>query len=298
MMPNIPARLFRRLCLFPHFKGKSHLEQLIEPWIPLLPPPEEGVALPWGVTMKLNPRSPFERSCYFRNGEPDTFDLLTDMLRPGDIFADCGANLGIFTLRAAQIVGAGGRVHAFEPTPATFERLRAHVDLNHFTNVTAWRVALGDAEGRAAVYQPSSSHHGMNFIDSAPADGEATDVGDCEVVSLDAMISSGRIEPPMFMKIDVEGSELRLLQGARELLASPHPPTMLIELSRGTTSRFGYAPEDIIAFIRSQARHYSIEWPFLGRRRPVDTALSLPHYAILGLNPGANYLFTPQTRTR
>src|SRR5437879_3937805 len=65
-------------------------------------------------------------------------------LRPGDVFVDVGANIGLFTLVAALRVGSTGRVFAFEPTSETFERLVANVRLNKFTNVSPHRVALSD----------------------------------------------------------------------------------------------------------------------------------------------------------
>lgn len=93
------------------------------------------------------------------------------------------------------------------------------------------------------------------------------------------------------MKVDVEGFELPLLQGAERLLRE-RAPTLVIELSRGTTARFGYRPEDIVDYLVG-LRAWQMDWLRLGRAYPVSPGDRLPHYAVLGQEHGANYVFRP-----
>lgn len=284
--PGPTARLFRWLSLQRHFRGKSRLEALLEPFVPL---PADAIDFPEGFAMQLSPASPTERALYFRDAEPETCAFIRDFLRPGMRFADCGANLGFYTLLASRRVGATGHVDAFEPTAATFARLVRHIELNRCGNVNAFPLALGAATGTARIYRMDEENHGMNSL----AGDTSAEIGLCEVRAFDELLASGAVQPPDLMKIDVEGSELGLLRGAEGLLRHTDCPTLVIELSRATMRRFGYRPEDLVDWLLS-IRPFSIEWPRLGRLRPVDPGQPLPHYSALGADHGANYVFRPR----
>jgi FkbM family methyltransferase len=273
----------------PYFRGKHRIEGLIEPFA-RLPPQRRLTTFPDGMVMAIDPASSFERGFYFRSGEPDTYAFLRASLAPGNVFFDCGANVGFFSLVAARLVGPRGRVCAFEPTPATFARLLRNIEVNRSDNVTAFRVALGDSPGTARVIQFSADNHGMNTIAPGVTGGE--DVGGCPVRTLDYLIAAGDAPAPHLMKVDVEGSELALLKGAARLLAGPRSPTLIVELSRYTTRRFGYEPEAVVEYLLT-LRNYRVEWPFLGRTHVVERGAVLPHYALLGGDHGANYVFRP-----
>lgn len=291
MKPGFLARCFRSFSILPHFKGKSWIEYFLEPHVPL-PPQSEGIDFPCGMKMEIDPRSGLERGFYYHNHEGDTFDLIHRTLQSGMVFADCGANIGFYTLVASRLVGNMGHVYAFEPTSLTFERLSRHILINDCSNVTAFRLALGERPETAHVFQFSSDNHGMNIVASGNEEGQ--NVGECEISSMDALISRGAMRKPDLMKIDVEGSEFGLLRGAELLLLGEPTPTLIIELSRYTMRRFGYEPEDVIAYLFS-LRDYVIEWPFLGKIHRVSPGQVLPHYAVLGADHGANYVFRPST---
>lgn len=272
--------------MLPYFRGKNRLELWLEARV-RLPPQPHGTDFSSGFRLDLDPTSRFERSLFLWNGEPDTYEFLRGSLRPGMVFYDCGANIGFYTVVAAKLVGASGRVFAFEPATTTFARLSGNVHSNELANVTLWRVALGDRSGRAIVYQPRGESHGLNTL--APG-GEV--VGECPLVSLDSLVSREGIPAPSIIKVDVEGSELPLLRGARTLLQTT-PAILVVELSRATMRLFGYEPEDVVRFLLS-VQDYRVEWPFRGHRREVDPNRPLPHYEVLGPNHGANYLFIPR----
>jgi FkbM family methyltransferase len=289
MVPGLAARAFRWFALLPHFKGKSRLEALVEPFIPM-PVGAPVLDFPSGFSMKLRMGSLYERGLYFHDCEPDTAALLRRLLRPGDRFLDCGANLGFYTLLAATLVGPSGHVDAVEPTPATYGRLGDNVALNRLGNVTTHQLALGATMGRASVFGLSDDNHGMNLV--APANSEGALVGTCDVETIDGLVERGVIPRPAVMKIDVEGSELALLRGAEQLLRNA-PPVIVIELSRFTARRFGHTPEDIVAYVRSLG-DFVIEYPALGRIQPVSVGSTLPHYRQVGTDAAANYIFRPR----
>jgi FkbM family methyltransferase len=243
------------------------------------------------MRIEINPQSIFERGLYFRNGEPDTYDFLRRELRPGMIFADCGANIGFYSLVGSTQVGEAGRVYSFEPTPNTFSRLQRNIGLNGMLNIRPFRLALGHRAGRAGIFGESLEGHQLNFVSQDIH--QAVSLGSCEVDSIDALIASGTMLPPDLMKIDVEGSELPLLRGAEALLRRTPSPVLCVELCRANMDRFGYEPEDVVKYLGS-LRRYRIEWPFLGRRIAVEPDEPLPHYARMGRAHAANYVFWPE----
>jgi FkbM family methyltransferase len=234
--------------------------------------------------MHLDRRSAYERDLYFRACEPDTYPFIRSFLKPGMTVVDCGANLGFYTLLSAVRVGPSGRVFSFEPTPNVFARLNEHVRSNGFTNVKAHQVALAESPGEAHLWQMRAINHGMNTLIDGYHNG--VDLGPCAVTTLD--LSLAGIEADL-VKIDVEGSELRVLRGASQVIARA---TLVIELSRPTMRPFGYAPEDLVRYLREQ-RGYDVYW--LHGRAPVHVRpdAELPHYRVLGAEHGANYVFRP-----
>ena len=137
------------------------------------------------------------------------------LLRAGQIFFDIGANVGYFSLLAAKLTAPDGFVVAFEPLPRNTNFLRQHIGLN----------AL---EQRIKLYEAAvSDHDGKTFFDlgKSSAMGHIASQGQLEVqlLSLDSLIKSGEVPMPDVMKIDVEGAEFEVLQGAKEILAEHHP---------------------------------------------------------------------------
>jgi FkbM family methyltransferase len=144
--------------------------------------------------------------------------LLQQTIAPGSTFFDIGSQAGYYALLGAGLVGPRGRVFAFEPHPRNIDYLRRHVKLNHLTNITIVQVAVADREGTCSFAS------GIN-----PESGHLSSAGDLTVktVSLDDELSRGSIPVPDAIKIDVEGAELKVLQGARKLLVEKHPTIYL-----------------------------------------------------------------------
>ena len=97
----------------------------------------------------------FARQAYLRHG-------IT--IHDGDCLFDVGANIGLFTLIAAAVVGRKGRVVSFEPTATTFERLVDNVRLNRFSNVSCVNVALSDSSGYVSLNQSIDGFDGWNSL--------------------------------------------------------------------------------------------------------------------------------------
>lgn len=151
-------------------------------------------------------------------------------MRPGELFVDVGANVGAYTVLAAG--AAGCRCIAFEPLPETFRSLSDNIRLNDLAaGVVAVNAGVGAAPGRLRF---TSAHDTMNHV---LADGEADDA--CVEVPVQTLDDALRGERPVVIKIDVEGYEAEVLDGAARVLAEVSPLAVLIELN-GSGRRYGH----------------------------------------------------------
>ncbi len=135
---------------------------------------------------------------------------LVETIRPGAIVFDVGAHVGYYTLLAAELVGSAGHVFAFEPSPRNLRFLRQHLDLNDYQNVTVIAAAVGDHDGSSPFAEGADSTGGRLVHDGT---GQPV-----VVVSLDQLVFKQGRPVPQVIKIDVEGGEMAVLQGARRLL--------------------------------------------------------------------------------
>jgi FkbM family methyltransferase len=159
--------------------------------------------------------------------EPPVQEALRRLLGPGDVFYDVGANVGFFTILGARLVGAQGRVVAFEPVPACARAVAHNIALNEFAHAEIREEAVGAAGGRArllVVGEASWSH-----LASTGRHADVRDEIDVAVVAIDELVQAGAIPPPDVLKIDTEGAELQALAGMRATIAR-HRPAIVCEL--------------------------------------------------------------------
>jgi FkbM family methyltransferase len=147
--------------------------------------------------------------------EPE-LDLLRQVLKAGDVVVDAGANIGTHTVFFAKQVTDAGSVYAFEPQRLTFQNLCANVALNALVNVSCRQQALGNrsATERIAAIDPRrpANYGGMPLVPNAA--GETADI-----VKLDNLALS-RCN---LIKVDVEGMECEVLEGAQRTIESCRP---------------------------------------------------------------------------
>ncbi len=161
--------------------------------------------------------------------------FLAHAARPGDLFVDVGANVGMFTLLAAGVAGADAV--AFEPGPTAFRRLGDNVQLNRLgERVTLHHAGVGSAAGTLSFAQGGSDT--LNHV-VRPEDG----VGEIQVpvVRLDDAVESGRT---LFLKVDVEGWETPVIEGALTLLGQEAPVAVVMELN-GSASHYGFDEDSL-----------------------------------------------------
>jgi FkbM family methyltransferase len=162
--------------------------------------------------------------------------FLLHVLRAEDLFIDIGANVGSYTILACSAVGAKGI--AFEPVPGTFNRLVENMRLNHLDErVKCINKGVGSQQGTINFTSDSDT------TNHAVASGEQCDsIVTIEVTSLDAQLQG---YSPSLLKIDVEGYETPVLEGAQETLKKQTLHSVIIELN-GSGSRYGYDESRIL----------------------------------------------------
>lgn len=160
-------------------------------------------------------------------------EFLSEVLTPGSVFYDIGANVGFFAVLAASKVTSSGRVYAFEPLPENLTVLRRNIELNGFDNVDVRPIAVGAERGTASLWLGQERTPGRLTYDNSAPEGrwKRTSV---QVTTIDDEVSAGRISPPDVVKIDIEGGEVLALQGMEKTLRQ-HRPIVLCEL-HGTNS--------------------------------------------------------------
>lgn len=155
--------------------------------------------------------------------ERDTQAIFEAMIQPGDCVYDLGANSGIHSMHCSRLVGAQGRVYAFEPMRFNLDEIELVKRLNRLDNLEVRAEAVGERAGRARFALGLHTKGG-----SLNPNHSATEFVEVEVVAIDELIRKGA-RAPDFVKIDIEGGEGMALLGMQEALSREHP-SMYIEL--------------------------------------------------------------------
>ena len=185
--------------------------------------------MPDGYRMRFHPSAISAAIWYEPEFRQDDLDVCRKLLRPGDTYVDVGANVGQLALVGAGRVGATGRVLAIEAHPRTFGFLKDNLALNPDARVEALNVAVGATEGRVSF--TSLRLDDQNHVSAQNDSGPATSVA---VARLDSLCPPGRVR---LLKIDVEGFELHVLEGATDVLA--RCDCLYIEESQRNLERYG-----------------------------------------------------------
>lgn len=176
------------------------------------------------------------------------------ILQPGMTFVDVGANWGFFTMLAAHLVGPAGKIFSLEPDPRSFLRLKANIERNQLTQVTAVEMAAADhdANWTLALQDETVLHLGTSkFVQDG---GASASIHTVRSRRLDTLLDEARLDEVNLIKIDVEGAEDLVLAGMEDGLRRRRYQRMILELHRpqlaernrtidevvGTLQGFGY----------------------------------------------------------
>jgi len=243
------CRLYTRLC--PLERGKQRLHDFalrhFNPHAPL------EFRLAPGIRIELDITDLLQSILFFRGVyERESMELWQEVIEPGDTVIDVGANIGLYTLLAAANVGKAGAVHAFEPAPQLFIRLLQNAQRNGLRNVRAHNIAVSDRCGAEKLYLAENSNRGKNSLcrDNAAAPDSAAQSICVASTALDDYLQRKGIRAIKAMKVDVEGAELRVFEGAQSVLARDDAPFLFFEASDLLSAGFGYTSIELKAHLR------------------------------------------------
>jgi FkbM family methyltransferase len=149
--------------------------------------------------------------CWLGTYELEKQAALERFIKPGMTVYDIGAQAGFYTLLFSRLVGLGGPVYAFEPFAENLRYLVAHIAMNRLSNVKVVQVALASRTGVAGfTVGRGKSQNALVRSDESPLV--------VATMRLDELVEDHGFSPPDLMKLDVEGAEASVLDGAR-----PHP---------------------------------------------------------------------------
>jgi FkbM family methyltransferase len=171
--------------------------------------------------------------------------LLRQILVPGDVAVDAGANIGIYSQFLARCVGPAGAVYSFEPAPENFDRLRAAA--RRFSNMQTLQAAVGERSRKAELYVSDTLNVDHRTYLTANSIRRTVQI---EMVALDDYFNPGqRVD---LIKMDIQGYELQALRGAERVLADNPAMKLLLELWPYGLKQAGANWVDLIEAITSK----------------------------------------------
>ena len=177
--------------------------------------------------------------------EPFETHLLRREIRPGDVVLDIGANIGYYTIQFAHLVGARGKVVAFEPDSVNFNLLEQSVKANRLSNIELVNAAISDRRGRHVLHRSRKNPGDHQLFDS----GEDRETIEVEVTTLDEFFV-GRNPRVDFIKMDIQGSELHALNGAKGLLSANPFVKLTCEFWPAGLQKAGADPRELLLQLR------------------------------------------------
>ena len=186
--------------------------------------------------------------------EPDVSNVLLRVLRQGDTVVDVGANVGFFTLLSAALVGAGGRVISYEPDENNRHRLNASLALNPIDNVSLIEHPASDRVEQVDFFINSDDSGGNALWNPGQFPGNPKSRANPHALrltttTLDHELKKPGARIPKLIKVDTEGAEQRVLEGARRVLQGAAVPFVVAELHEFGLEKMGCSQQTLRGFM-------------------------------------------------
>ena len=188
--------------------------------------------------------------------EPDVSRVFLRILREGDTVIDVGANVGFFTMLSAALVGPAGKVISFEPDEKNRDRLNTNLALNSFNNVTLIENPASNKVEQVEFFINSDDSGGNALWDPGQFPGNTKSQANRQAVSmttttLDDALENCGAPPPKLIKVDTEGADQHVLEGARQLLTEAAVPFVVAELHEFGLEKMGCSQATFRGFMES-----------------------------------------------
>lgn len=247
-----------------------------------------SITLKTGVSLLWNPediRSSANTLVNHGHHEAEDSPFLLAAAKNKGIIFDIGANAGYYAIHFARLFNEIKEIHAFEPIPETYETLVHNVAINGLSEkIRTNNLALGNRSGEATFYLP-------DFSGSCAASLQNLHPEECnqkittKITTLDQYCESKNLTQIDLIKIDVEGAEYFLLEGALETLKK-FKPTLFVEILRKWSRQFGIEPNQTIQQLTTLGYHC---WT-------VEEGQLVPFREMTETTPQTNFFFTHPDR--
>ena len=223
-----------------------------------------------GIRYSLNIYDTVDWYIYYGFISPHVSDVV-DYINPNDIVIDVGGNNGEVALRAGKKVGKEGAVISFEPLMQNVKRFNRNLFLNPLIdNVVLISKGVGDREGEFTIVNDRDDNLGMGWIEEG---GDKGNLDLCYsqviiVTTLDSELAGLKLEHIDFIKIDVEGFELKVLMGGEGII-NAFRPKLFIETVEEHLRKQGASVVQIIKYL--DAKRYVIYDPATGEKLNKDS---------------------------
>jgi len=178
---------------------------------------------------------------------------LLEQIRSSDVVWDIGANIGLYSVQFAKRLGTDGAVYAFEPVPEVFIKLKENTELHPW--VTCFKIALSEANGLTSIERGQDPLLATSRIINKKSDSSIQ----VQAMTGDEFLRVGNGSFPTFLKIDVEGHELSVLKGMKELFENNPPRVIGMEIHFQELTEVGeqYGPIEIVHMLQP---NYKLKW--------------------------------------
>ncbi len=207
----------------------------------------------YGIRFVLYPwdTMPLEKHLSRRNYVAE-FEAMKKIIREGDTVFDVGANIGLHSVLFNRWVGQRGKVYGFEPVPDTFRLYEETLALNGALGITHAQEALSDKIGTATINIFPKEHSVWNSLGNPTFDGiKPTSQAEIKTNTLDNFCKEHSVSHIDFLKIDVEGFEKFVFQGAREMLGKGAVDVLSFEISQIPLAGSGTTAQEVFDIIQS-----------------------------------------------
>lgn len=197
-----------------------------------------------GINYKLDISDLVDHYLYFGYKEQGE-DKLFSLVKPGMTILDIGANMGGTALGFSKIVGKEGTVIAFEPDKINYQKACHNISLNDASAIKLMNIGLGNENKAYKLYAVNDENRGMNRILQHSSEHPFTEIS---VRKLDDVLAETGIKKVDLIKIDVEGFEMNVLQGAISTLKTSKP-VLFIELDENNLREQQSCASELITFL-------------------------------------------------
>jgi FkbM family methyltransferase len=221
-----------------------------------LPENRPFVLMKWinGLTLAVYRKNEIFRAIFVRGiYDPNSLVVINAFLKKGSVFMDVGASMGYCSLLVAKTVGVEGKIFALEPSSRDFNRLVENIRINKLDDViSASRVAVSDVSGSTDLLVAAEERGALNTLGKEfGLKGVETDkVEVIETTTIDAFVRDKGIAKIAFIKLDVEGSELKALLGAKRTIEH-HRPVIMLGINENSLAACGAGRAEIQKILNS-----------------------------------------------